>query len=133
MPAVEIAQHWVDELAGLQPEPHTIDLTAVVDTALQQYAYRQRQEKITRERQWYEANHAEIVQQYRGKYIGIHNGQIVDSDIEGPTLSKRLRKQFGRVAIAIILVETTPEPPTLQLNRLRFLYDGPSQQLMLVE
>ena len=60
MPAVEIAQHWVDELAGLQPEPHTIDLTAVVDTALQQYAYRQRQEKITRERQWYEANHAEI-------------------------------------------------------------------------
>lgn len=29
MPAVEIAQHRVDELAGFQPEQNTIDLTAV--------------------------------------------------------------------------------------------------------
>lgn len=116
MPAIEIAQHWIDELAGLQSEPTLIDMSAVVDAALQQYTYRQRQEKITRERQWYEANHAEISQHYIGKYIGVHNGQIVDSDIEGPTLSKRLRKQFGRVAIAIILVDTTPEPPTLHMR-----------------
>ena len=116
MPAVQIAQHWIDELESLQPEATAIDMDAVVDAALQAYTYRQRQEKIARERQWYETNHPEIVKQYLGQYIGIHNGQVVDSDADGPTLSKRLRREYGRVAIAIIHVESTPEPPTLHLR-----------------
>lgn len=116
MPAVQIAQRWVDELKGLQPEAATIDMDAVVDAALKEYMYRQRQEKIARERQWYEAHHAALVKKYLDNYIGVHNGQVVDSDMDGSTLSKRLRRQYGRVAIAVIQVESTPEPPTLHMR-----------------
>ncbi len=116
MPAVEIAQHWVEELQGLQLEPSTINIDDIVDTALQQYTYRRRQEKIARERQWYEANHDEIVKQYLGNYVAIHNDRIIDSDSDGPTLSKRLRQKYGRVAIAIIHVSATPELPTLRMR-----------------
>ncbi|MEZ4681941.1 MAG: hypothetical protein R2932_47800 [Caldilineaceae bacterium] len=116
MPAVEIAQHWVDELTGLQSGSTKVDMNQIVDVALQQYTYRQRQEKIARERQWYEAHHAEIVQEYMGRYIAVHNGQIIDSDIDGAILSKRLRQEYGRVAIAIIHVDATPDLPTLHLR-----------------
>lgn len=116
MPAVEIAQHWVDELASLHPEATTIDIKAVVNEALQQYAYRQRQAKLARERQWYEANHEMLVQQYYGQYIGIHNSQVIDSDADGSTLSKRLRYHYGRVAVAIIYVDTDAKPPILHIR-----------------
>jgi len=116
MPAIEIAQHWVDELTNLHPETTTIDIKAVVNEALQQYAYRQRQAKIARERQWYEANHATLAQGYRGQYIGVHNSQVIDSDADGPTLSKRLRRCYGRVAVAIIYVDAEPGPPVLHIR-----------------
>ena len=83
---------------------------------MQQYTYRQRQKKLRRERQWYEANHSEIVEQFAGKYIGVHNEQVVDSDSDGPTLSKRLRENYGRVSIAIIQVEEAPALPTLHMR-----------------
>lgn len=116
MPAVQIAQHWIDELKSLQPEITTIDMNAVVDAALQQYTYRQRQEKIARERQWYETHYAEISKTYLGQYIGIHNGRILDHDADGTTLSKRLRQEYGRIAIAIIQVQNSAEPPIVQIR-----------------
>ncbi len=116
MPVVELAQHWVDELTELQPEATTVDLGTVVDVAMKQYIFRQRQEKIARERRWYEAHHVELVQAYRGRYIAINNGQVVDDDGDGRVLAKRARQTYGRTAIAIIEVADTPELPTLHIR-----------------
>lgn len=113
MPVIEIKQQWVDELAELQQNSAVLPLHDVVERALQQYLFRQRQEKIARERRWYEAHHQEVVQQYRGQYVAIHNGQIVDTDQDGRTLSKRIRQHYGRTAIALIQVADTAEPPAL--------------------
>lgn len=116
MPVVEIAQRWVDELIELQQDSSVAAIHEVVDVALQQYLFRQRQEKITCERRWYEAHHHELVQQYRGQHIAVHNGRIIDADPDGRTLSKRVRQQYGRMAIALIQVVDTPEPPTLHMH-----------------
>ena len=116
MPVVEIAQHWVDELAELQQASTVVDINDVVNAALQQYLFRQRQEKIARERCWYEAHHHEFVRQYRGQYVAIHNTRIIDSDSDGRLLSCRVRHIYGRVAVAIIHVADSPELPILQMR-----------------
>lgn len=116
MPIVEIAQHWVDELAELQQDSLGTTINEVVDVALQQYMFRQRQEKIARERRWYEAHHHELVPHYRSQYIAVHNGRIIDVDQDGRVLSKRIRQQYGRMAIALIQVADTPEPPTFYMH-----------------
>lgn len=116
MPVVELAQHWVDELTELHAEPTAVNLGDVVDAALKQYVFRQRQEKIARERRWYEMQHRELVQTYDGRYIAIHNGQVIDSDVDGTVLAKRVRQEHGRAAIAIIEVTATPELPTLHIR-----------------
>lgn len=116
MPVVEIAQQWVDELAGLQQESTVVDMNDVVNAALQQYMFRQRQEKIARERHWYEAHHHEFVRQYRGQYVAVHNTRIIDHDSDGRLLSRRIRQSYGRVAVAIIHVVDSPELPVLQMR-----------------
>lgn len=116
MPVVEIAQQWVDELVELQQASSVATINAMVDIALRQYLFRQRQEKIARERRWDEAHHHDVTQQYRGQYVAIHNGRVIDADQDGRALSKRVRQQYGRIVIAIIHVADTPELPTLSLH-----------------
>lgn len=119
MPVIEIKQHWVDELVELQQESSAMPIHDIVERVLQQYLFRQRQEKIARERRWYEAHHPDLVQQYRGQYVAVHNGRVIDKDQEGRALSKRVRQKYGRLAIAIIHIADTPEPPTLSLHSLK--------------
>lgn len=116
MPVVEIAQQWVDELAELQQDSAVVDMNDVVNAALRQYMFRQRQEKIARERHWYEAHYHEFVHQYRGQYVAVHNTRIIDSDSDGRLLSRRVRHIDGRVAVAIIHVADSPELPILQMR-----------------
>lgn len=117
MPVIEIKQQWVDELVELQSAASSaIPLHDLVEQALQQYLFRQRQEKIARERRWYEAHYHELAQDYRGQYVAIHNAQVIDMDQDGRTLSKRIRQQYGRVAVALIQVVDTPEPPTFSMH-----------------
>jgi hypothetical protein len=111
MSVIEIAQQWIDELAELQQNSSAATINASVTVALQQYLFRQRQEKIARERRWYEAHHPDLVQQYRGQHIAVHNGQVIDADQDGRILSKRIRQQYGRMAIAMIHVADIPAPP----------------------
>lgn len=118
MPVVEIDQRWVDEMKSvgdIAPD----DLSAVVDDALRQHFFRLRQKKIDRERQFYEANHAALLDEYAEKFIAIHNGAVVGADEDGRVLSRQMRQQFGRTPIAIIQVQENPEPPTFTVRRPR--------------
>jgi len=118
MPTVEIDQRWVEELRSIgQVDPD--DLSTFVDDALRAHFFHIRQEKIAKERQFYEANHAEILQKYQGRFVAIHNQSVIDSDEDGHRLSKRIREQYGRIAIAIIEVRETPERPTFKIRRPR--------------
>jgi hypothetical protein len=118
MPTVEIDQRWVEELRSIS-QVASDDLRAVVDDALRAHFFHMRQQKIANEREFYEANHTEILQKYRGKFVAIHNGTVLDADEDGRKLSSRVREQHGRIPIAIIEVRETPEAPTFKVRRPR--------------
>lgn len=59
--------------------------------------------------QAYKSMHAELVKQYRGQYVAIHDGQLVDHDPDPVTLLQRVRKNYPNQVILRRKVGTVPE------------------------
>lgn len=79
-------------------------------------------EQIDREQRIYESRHGELLAQYRGRYIAMRNGQVIDHDADRLALRRRVRKQHGNKAIFFTLVEDDPvqtiwmRSPQLEVN-----------------
>jgi len=120
MSVVEVDSGLVDEIRTLGGMENG-EVTAVVEDALRLHIFHLRQHKLDQECNFYEENHAQIVDQYLGRYVAIHHGQVIDADDDGSVLSRRVRKKFGRVPIAIIHVQETPDWPVLRIRRPRLI------------
>lgn len=60
--------------------------------------------KISEESQVYQQRHAELRAQYLGRYIAMHDGQVVDHDNDFVALRQRVHQQFGHSPVMITLV-----------------------------
>jgi hypothetical protein len=69
--------------------------------------------KIEREQQLYEAQHTDLLAGYQGQYIAMHEGKVVDQDVDRIALSRRIRQHYGRTAVLITQVR---EEPRLIIN-----------------
>ncbi len=65
-------------------------------------------EQIDREQRIYERRHSELLAQYRGRYIAMRHGDVVDVDSDMTDLSSRIRKRFGNESVLIKLVQSDP-------------------------
>ena len=57
----------------------------------------------------YEAMHAELCQQYLGRYVAIHQGALIDWDPDPIALHKRIRMQFPDKVVLSRKVHQEPE------------------------
>jgi hypothetical protein len=64
-------------------------------------AQSEQQRKIEREQQAYEAQHRALLAHYAGQYIAMHEGQVVDHDVDRVALSRRIRQHYGETAVLI--------------------------------
>ncbi|MBN1145806.1 MAG: hypothetical protein JXA78_01020 [Anaerolineales bacterium] len=79
-----------------------------------------REKKIKEESTRFQAMHSELLAEYRGKYIAMHNGEVLDHDADIRELYLRIKKQYGEAPVLIALV--TEEPvPTYQMRSPRFV------------
>ena len=121
MPVIEVNPTLIQEIRSYS-NPENGDLRTVVEDALRQHLFRLRQQKIDRERRYYEAHHTVLVQTYLGQYVAIHEEAIVGSAPDGHELAHQMRQKYGRIPIAIIRVEETPEPPTIRVRSPKRVY-----------
>lgn len=61
----------------------------------------------------YEQMHPELVTQYLGEYVAIHNGALVDHDHNVRDLHIRVRRRFGKMPILLRKVAEEPTPPDI--------------------
>ena len=82
----------------------------VLADAARQYlaAYRQKRIKADTDA-WYRMP-AEIRQQYKGQFVAIYQGKIVDTDLDRMTLYFRIRERFGREPVVILEGGDQPMP-----------------------
>jgi len=97
--------------AELMPiaEQEDKDVGELVNEALRKYLWEAKERKIDQEIEAYRSMHAELKGRFLGQYVAIHNGELVDHDIDRQMLSRRVRQKFGSAAVLITPVEKEPE------------------------
>jgi len=91
-----------------EAEQRQTSLETLVNDWLEEQLWRERREQIHREGERFQAKHAELLAQYAGHYVAMHDGAVLDHDIDIQRLHARVRAQYGDAPILIAPV--TPEP-----------------------
>ena len=85
------------------------DIPTLLDRAVREYLDRLAEQKIIAESEAFRAMHAELLQQYWGKYVAVHDGEVVDHDEDVCALNRRIRARYGRRAVLLQRVTEQPE------------------------
>lgn len=64
--------------------------------------------QIEKEHDTFISQHAELLQQYRGQYVAMRDGQIVDNDRDQDALYRRILSNYGDEPVLITSVDTEP-------------------------
>lgn len=78
-----------------------ITIEALVDKAIRCYLRQEAEKKIRREEQHFRAQHAQLLDQYAGQFIAMHEGRVIDSDADELALYLRIRQRFPMVGILV--------------------------------
>ena len=77
----------------------------IMAEAVRLYLWEMGRRKISEESQFYRQRQEELKANYLGQYIAMHNGQVVDHDVDFQTLRQRVRQHFNDMPVMITLVE----------------------------
>ena len=67
--------------------------------------------KWERERRAFEQLKPSLLDEHAGKYVAVHNGQVVESGDDQAAVAMRAYSRHGYVPIYVGLVSTSPQPP----------------------
>ncbi|MBI4772061.1 MAG: hypothetical protein HY784_17010 [Chloroflexi bacterium] len=84
-----------------QAEASGVAAEVVLETALREYRRREQDQKLSAERQAWRALPPETQARYRGEYVAIHSGKVVDHDPDLSALHGRIRERYGWIAVLI--------------------------------
>ncbi|MCE7986095.1 MAG: hypothetical protein DYG89_33375 [Caldilinea sp. CFX5] len=115
--ATALLLRLVDEYLASEP----VDVTET-SGATQDEQYR----KIAQEQKVYEAQHQELLKVYRGQYIAMDQGRVVDHDVDGAALRRRIRAHYGSKAIFVTPVLEEPIQ-TIYVRSPRLVQNQPVQ------
>lgn len=90
-----------------------IGLEQAAQQAITEYVGQFGREKIAKENEAFEAMHAELLAKYRGQYVAIHNGQVVEHAPDLRSLHAKVFARFGYTPILHRQVTDEPEPDVI--------------------
>ncbi len=100
MATLTLPKETVDGL-GQVANQMGVDLVDLAEKAIRQYLRREAEKKIAEEEAAFRGQHSQLLTQYGGQYVAMHNGQIIDSDRDELALFVRVRQQYPLVGILI--------------------------------
>ncbi|HSN75105.1 MAG TPA: hypothetical protein VL334_08450 [Anaerolineae bacterium] len=62
-------------------------------------------QQVDLEQSAYERQHERLLEQYRGQFIAMRHGQVIDHDLDRLALRRRVRQQLGDIPVFFTLVE----------------------------
>ena len=83
-------------------------LNDIVNEAVSLYVHRMQQEKIDREAEAYKRMYNTLRDRFLGRWVAIHNQQVIDHDSDSQALYRRVRQRFGRTSVLIRQVSERP-------------------------
>ncbi len=102
----------LEQIANLR---HTTAIS-LLHLAISEFLEKATQQKIKEEDAAFIKLHSQLVTPYLGRYVAIHNGEVVDNDTDVRALHLRIRQQFGRIPVLLRQVTAEKEPRDLILR-----------------
>jgi hypothetical protein len=95
----------VEELEQVATQENTTP-EALLNRAVSQFLYKMALRKMEAETAAFERMHSQLVADFLGEYVAIHNEQLIDHDPDIMQLRSRIRQRYGRMPILLRQVTT---------------------------
>jgi len=96
----------VNQVAGITG---IVDTEVLIGEAVREHLRRLRREKLKAEIAAFESMHANLKEQYLGQFVAIHNGEVIDSDVDFEAVFLRVQARLGHVPVLIRRVGAKPQ------------------------
>lgn len=110
MSAIDVRHELIKPLQQLADERGET-VNNIVEHLIADFLREQRLRYLMDEMERFRSRHGELWPQYRGQFIALRDGEVLDSDADGGQLYNRLRQQYGD--LPILIVEVTDEAEQL--------------------
>lgn len=107
MDGIVLRDNLRDSLQKNAPKDKT-DINELVNDAVARYVRELQHAKIDLELTAYKSMHDELKRTHFGRWIAIHDQQIVDCDDEIANLHQRIRERYGPTAVLMTQVREQP-------------------------
>jgi hypothetical protein len=116
MTVIDLPSRLLDPLR-LVARRQEASVEQIVEDLIDRFLREQRHAQLLQEMERFRQQHAQLVDQYRGKYIGMLDGQVLDSDVDGGALHARLSRQYRESPVLVVEVTDQPEQEFKRLSR----------------
>lgn len=110
MSGIDVPSELIKPLEQLAAERGET-VSAIVEQLIADYLRHQRHRYLVDEMERFRDAHAELQQQYGGRFVALRDGQVLDHDPNGGDLYARMRSQYGD--LPVLIVEVTDQPDQL--------------------
>jgi hypothetical protein len=111
MVTVTLKPDVAEQVSQLADETQT-QAEAIVDEALRNYLAQARREKLEAENRAFEQQRVTLLAQYRGEYVALHGGRVIDHDPDVRALHLRV---FAKLAHMPVLLKQVTESSDREL------------------
>lgn len=116
MAVIELSPRYVNPLEALAKQQQA-SVETIVEELIDRFLREHRHASLVQEMEHFREQHAQLLGQFRGQFIGMLHGQVVDSDPDGGALHTRLARRYGDQPVLIVEVTEQPEQEFRSLNR----------------
>lgn len=116
MTVIELPPKYSGALEAMAQRQET-SVQTIVEELIDRFLREQRHASLLEEMQRYRDLHPQLLAQYRGQYVALVNGQVVDSDADGRALHTRIARRYGDQPVLIVEVKEQPEQEFTRLSR----------------
>ncbi len=90
----------------------TVRINSAINDAVSALLEEFNDQKLDQEQAAFEALHTQLVHTHVGQFVAIHEGQVIDSDVDQRTLYIRVHQQHPHMVIGIFPVRESSQMPT---------------------
>lgn len=113
MSTVTLEPALYDRIARVA-QAHQRSIPDTLTEALQKYLWDLDRQKISAESATYRRRYPELRERYLGRYIAMHDGEVVDDAADFDTLYRRVTARYPDTPVMLTQVESEPDAPLVR-------------------
>lgn len=112
MGVIDLSPHLLQQVERLA-QWQKVTIETVAERAVSDYLDRLEWEKLEAEQAAFQAQLPALLATYPDQYVAIHEGQVIDHDVDLRALHSRVYARVGAIPVLLQKVTATPAPDIL--------------------